>query len=79
MPSRKQRRVMARKFGLVKKDISFKDWSQQLERSVSAGQAIHRNNLQEMHNNRLKEKSEITEIIPITEETPELDETNKNN
>jgi len=54
LPSRKQRREMARKFGLVKRDISYKEWTQQLERSIRAGQAIHQAHLQENHNRQLK-------------------------
>jgi len=45
---------MARKFGLVKRDISYKEWTQQLERSIRAGQAIHQAHLQENHNRQLK-------------------------
>ena len=54
LPSRRQRREMARKFGLVKKDLTFKQWSEQLERSIRAGQAIHQAHLQENHNRQLK-------------------------
>ena len=56
LPSRKQRREMARKFGLAKK-TNFKEWSERLSRTIKAGQAIHEQNLQDNHNRNLKLKS----------------------
>ena len=66
LPSRKQRREMARKFGLVKKDLTFKQWSEQLERTIAAGQVIHQAHLQENHN-RLLKKSKKEEQANSTE------------
>ena len=69
LPSRKQRREMARKFGLVKKDMNFKEWSSQLSRSIQAGQLIHQTNLQEQHNRQLKEQQGSQKVeIEIPEE-----------
>ena len=56
LPSRKQRREMARKFGLTKKNQNFTKWAQQLDRSVKAGQMIHQINLQEQRNKQIREE-----------------------
>lgn len=60
LPSRKQRREIARQFGLAKK-TNFKQWSDRLERTIKAGQAIHDQNLQENHNRNLKLKASKAE------------------
>jgi hypothetical protein len=65
LPSRKQRREMARKFGLVKKDMNFKEWSAQLSRSIKAGQIIHQKNLQDQHNRQLKAQEDVSEKVDI--------------
>ena len=79
LPSRKQRREMARKFGLVKKNPSFKAWGEQLNRTVKAGEIIHQAHLQDNHNNQLKtskentqteEKIEWSDVVSNTESKP---------
>lgn len=67
LPSRKQRREMARKFGLVKKNMPFKEWTEKLDRSIKAGQAIHQAHLQYNYNkqlnaNRKEDQSDSTEL-----------------
>ncbi len=71
LPSRQQRREMARKFGLSKK-TNFKEWSERLSRSIQAGQAIHNQNLQDNHNRNLKLKAEkAKENNELTQEKPD--------
>ena len=81
LPSRKQRREMARKFGLTKKNQNFTKWAQQLDRSVKAGQMIHQINLQEQHNRQIKDElgSQVSIFNDSESETVdiELPEENK--
>lgn len=71
---------MARKFGLVKKDLTFKQWSEQLERTIRAGQVIHQAHLQENHNRQLnikkgqEESGSISWSDIVNNETPEESE-----
>jgi hypothetical protein len=85
-PSRRERKALAKQFGLVKKKETLKEWYARTSRSIELGKQIHLYHLQQQENNRLnpdqKEEDPFSEIFTqtlgeTTEETTEekLEET----
>jgi hypothetical protein len=91
-PSRRERKALAKQFGLVKKKETLKEWYARTSRSIELGKQIHLYNLQQQENARLnpdqKEEEHFSDLFsqsfvetaeePIEEtiETP-LEETPK--
>lgn len=56
LPSRKERKALAKAFGLVKKNESFKERMERITRSQEIGKQIHLQHLQDIENHRIKEE-----------------------
>jgi hypothetical protein len=56
LPSRKERKALAKAFGLVKKKESFKERMERITRSQEIGKQIHLQHLQNMENQRREEE-----------------------
>ena len=50
IPSRKQRRALAKQFGLTKKKESFTQWTERIKRSQEFGKMLHLQHLQNVEN-----------------------------
>lgn len=50
IPSRRQRREIAKKFGLTKEKESFAQWTERIKRSREFGKALQLQHLQEIEN-----------------------------
>jgi len=56
LPSRKERRALAKALGLVKKKESFKEMMERITRSQELGKQIHLQHLQNIENQRREEE-----------------------
>jgi hypothetical protein len=68
LPSRRERRALAKKFGLIKKNETLKERSERTMRSLEMGKMIHLAHLEEIENQRISkenlEKTEETSLVP---------------
>ncbi len=74
LPSRKERKALAKKLGLKKKKESFKEMVERFGRSQEYGKMIHLQHLQNQENSRinLEENIEINlEVNPPIQQTQE--------
>jgi len=74
LPSRKERKALAKKLGLKKKKESFKEMVERFGRSQEYGKMLHLQHLQNQENSRINLEEKIEnpseEITPI-QENPE--------
>lgn len=64
IPSRKERRALAKKLGLVKKKETFKETMERFARSQEMGKMLHLQHLQNIENQRKLEESQKQENPP---------------
>jgi len=62
-PSRKERKALAKQFGLVKKKETLKEWYARTSRSLELGKQIHLYNLQQQENARLNPDQKEEELF----------------
>jgi hypothetical protein len=73
-PSRRERRALARQFGLTKKKESLKEYSERIARAQELGKQIHLYHLQNQENARLNPGQFEEELVPAFLNQP-LEET----
>jgi hypothetical protein len=61
IPSRRERRAIARKFGLTKKKESLKEYSERIGRAQEFGKQIHLQHLQNQENLRIHSEANLEE------------------
>ncbi len=61
IPSRRERRAIARKFGLTKKKESLKEYVERVGRAQEFGKQIHLQHLQNQENLRINSESNLEE------------------
>lgn len=62
-PSRRERKALAKQFGLVKKKESLKEYVERIRRSQELGKQIHLYNLQQQENARLNPNQKEEELF----------------
>lgn len=60
LPNRKQRRALAKQFGLLKRrsKMQYKDWLTETHRSMEAGKEMHRQKTEELLRKQEEEEAE---------------------
>jgi hypothetical protein len=70
LPSRKERKALAKKLGLVKKKESFKEMMARIGRAQEFGKMLHMQHLQNIENQ--KNQKELTQESVDTQDQQEL-------
>lgn len=69
IPSRRERRALAKKLGLTGKKESLKQFTERTKRSAEFGKQIHLQHLQNQENNRINLESKLDEIEEKEQQT----------
>jgi hypothetical protein len=77
-PSRRERRALAKQFGLTKKKESLKEYSERVSRAQQLGKQIHLYHLQNQENARLNPEESDESLTPLFLNEP-LEETIEEN